>query len=196
MPTTSTASTALGRPLFVLSDASFVKQVEATREALRVFLLVASVNTQVTKVAMEELVNTTVRGVFIFRILDLIQVFRFVSTNSGHNTSQLRNSRSSRQLFELRSTPSTSDSPLLGVLNSTIILLSFLTTLRSISLVSKRKVISPLYFFLFAHLFSYQLKLLLSAKVLTMPLRVRVTATVRSSFRLYPLYFTDKILTV
>jgi hypothetical protein len=86
MPTTSTASTASGRPLFVLSDASFVKQVEATREALRVFLLVASVNTQVTKVAMEELVNTTVRGVFILRIFDLLQAFRFVSTNSGHNT--------------------------------------------------------------------------------------------------------------
>jgi hypothetical protein len=57
------------RPSFTMSDESFIAQVEATREALCVFTTVAAGNTPVARVAMEELVNTTVCSISYQKLL-------------------------------------------------------------------------------------------------------------------------------
>jgi hypothetical protein len=43
----------------------YIKQVHETREALRLFNTLHLLNTPVSRVAMEELVNTTVSSIFI-----------------------------------------------------------------------------------------------------------------------------------
>jgi hypothetical protein len=48
------------------ADAAFNKQVNATRDALKIFTVITAVHAPVTaKVAMEELVNTTVRIIIL-----------------------------------------------------------------------------------------------------------------------------------
>ena len=52
-------------PATLLKNEAYVKLVQDTREALRVFFFVNSSNTPVTRLAMEELVNTTVRSTMV-----------------------------------------------------------------------------------------------------------------------------------
>jgi hypothetical protein len=84
----------------------YIKQVHETREALRLFNTLHLLNTPVSRVAMEELVNTTVSSILFPTFLPSDSVLRLVSSVFIRTTSTSPTSSGSRSLYALRSMPS------------------------------------------------------------------------------------------
>jgi hypothetical protein len=101
-PTTTTPPSATSG-----SDFSFQRQVTATRAALSNFSVIASLNAPgPALLAMEELINVTVRGThnFIFALLTFSGIFRSTSPDLFLPMSPQMSSRNSRFWFFRSST--------------------------------------------------------------------------------------------
>jgi hypothetical protein len=95
------------------STDAYIKLVEESRNALRLFTSLSTSNTPVSRVALEELVNTTVCSIVSSTIITFYKAFRFDFFNSTQKIFIFLTSRRSRLLYvsQLMLSPVGSASP-------------------------------------------------------------------------------------